>query len=140
MYSYEHEVRRLVELAKAEIMKPVKLSKRINIFIGIMSLILYAWLSTLDTYGLGVMIIASIFFVLPMWGTALVVYAVVRSKAKNVLRMIEMGDLVAAVTALEGMAAGGVAFVTIHASHFSAARGYLLQALALLSKMAEEKK
>jgi hypothetical protein len=75
-----------------------------------------------------------------MWLHSLSIYAVIRSKAKNVLRMIEMGDLVAAATALEGMAAGGVMLITIYASHFSAARGYLLQALALLSKMAEEKK
>lgn len=71
MYSYEHEVRRLVELAKAEIMKPVKVIKRINISIGIVFLMLYAWLSTLGRYALGSMILLTIFLVLPVCGFTL---------------------------------------------------------------------
>jgi len=126
-------IQRNIELAKKHVMVPPKSLRTILIIITVVFMLPGIILGSMY-FGLVLLFVAPI-----LVGLFLGVYMPVYRRSKAIVKMIEAGDLLAALNALTAMSAGSVPVITIYSTHYGAAKGYLEQALALISSAESDK-
>jgi len=142
--SYDREmlIQRNIELAKKHIMVPPKSAKRYVIIITAIIVLINVGIlgsSIGNPYALGAVIFVDLFLLPVPVALYLAWYLPVYRRSKAIVKMIDDGDLIAALNALTAMSAGSVWMVSIYATHYGAAKGYLEQAVALMYSESEKK-